>query len=254
MAFSDFGKHAAETADQWSAILELAAKWHFLSIRNLAIRTLTSLASPIDKIVLGRKHGIIEWLNDAYEAVCLRSDSLSLEEGWKLQMEDIIKISSLRYQIAKERFKRCPELSNLITITFGLAPPRSEAAHGGSESVTVVNSTAEMSVDKSVDAADTAVPQDLNTTLSVGQHQSSKKRQKLERKLKRAVEMEKLEAEQANKSASVETRDDVDERTLMKDPEAASAVMGPVTEESRNNDENIRRPDLVYKFKPLEPL
>jgi hypothetical protein len=60
------------------------------------------IASPIDKIVLGRKHDIEEWLGDAYEAVCVRDEPLTLEDGMRLGMEDVIKISATRQRIHRQ--------------------------------------------------------------------------------------------------------------------------------------------------------
>lgn len=88
--------YTASTVDEWTAILGVAAKWNFKSIRALAIRQLDSIASPVDKIVLGRKYEIVDWLSDAYKAVCMREDALSIEEGVRLGMEEVIKISALR--------------------------------------------------------------------------------------------------------------------------------------------------------------
>lgn len=60
---------------QWTLILYLAAKWEFENIRFLAIDSLTAHALPIDKIVLGCRYGITEWLPGAYEVVCTRGSA-----------------------------------------------------------------------------------------------------------------------------------------------------------------------------------
>ena len=124
-------------------------------------------------------------------------------------MEDVIKISNLRYQIAKQGVTQGPELSNLITTTFSLEPPCPEAIDGGNEPIAVVSPTMVVDDSKSVnvddstpvDVVDTApVPQEMKTTPDDGQTQISKRRRKKEAKLKRAVEQGKLEMEQAVKS------------------------------------------------------
>lgn len=88
------------------SILELAARWGFESIKLLAIEHLAQYDSPIDKIVLGRKYGIVEWLGGAYEAVCRRNGPLTHEEGIRLGMEDVIRISAVRqtYGITTPRY------------------------------------------------------------------------------------------------------------------------------------------------------
>ncbi|KZP06381.1 hypothetical protein FIBSPDRAFT_804941, partial [Athelia psychrophila] len=93
---TDFRHPTNKTTAQWTSILHLAAKWGFDSIQHLAIDNLTTTAIPVDKIVLGRRYGISDWLPGAYEAVCTRADPLTVEEGMKLGVEDIIKISAAR--------------------------------------------------------------------------------------------------------------------------------------------------------------
>lgn len=96
MLISDFRQPMKKTTDQWSSILHLAEKWGFENITLLAIDNLIVHATPIDKIVLSRRHGITNWLPAAYEAVCTRADPLTLEEGMKLGMEDAMRISAAR--------------------------------------------------------------------------------------------------------------------------------------------------------------
>ncbi|KZP18916.1 hypothetical protein FIBSPDRAFT_828733 [Athelia psychrophila] len=94
----EYGMYTASTVEEWTAILHLAEKWCFRSIRDLAIRHLTPIANDIDKIILGRQFGISQWLGGAYLAVCMREKNLTEEEGRGMDVEDIIKISSIRQQ------------------------------------------------------------------------------------------------------------------------------------------------------------
>ncbi|KZP08646.1 hypothetical protein FIBSPDRAFT_670202, partial [Athelia psychrophila] len=93
---SEYGMYTATTVDEWSAILHIAVRWSFGSIRALSIKHLAPIATDVDKIVLGRQYAIDEWLADAYLAVCIREQSLTEEEGTRLKVADIIKISSIR--------------------------------------------------------------------------------------------------------------------------------------------------------------
>ncbi|KZP25198.1 hypothetical protein FIBSPDRAFT_673074, partial [Athelia psychrophila] len=95
---SSFGLFSASTVDEWSRILRLADKWSFESIRALAITQLAPIASPIDKIVLGRRYGVNEWLPDAYETVCVRPAALTLDEGRRLGVDDVIRINAIRQE------------------------------------------------------------------------------------------------------------------------------------------------------------
>lgn len=76
--------------------MHLAAKWEFENIRLLAVDNLTAHALPVDKIVLGRRYGITDWLAGAYEAVCTRADPLTMDEGIQLGVEDVVRISAAR--------------------------------------------------------------------------------------------------------------------------------------------------------------
>jgi hypothetical protein len=69
---------------------------------------------------LGRKHDIEEWLGDAYEAVCIRDEPLTLEDGMRLGMEDVIKISAARQRIHRQPACLPSALTNFIRQTFGL--------------------------------------------------------------------------------------------------------------------------------------
>jgi hypothetical protein len=119
---SEFGLYTATTVDEWTAILDLAAKWNFRSIKTLAIKQLTPIASPIDKIVWGRKHQINEWLGGAYQSICAREEPLTYEEGIRLGMKDVIKISAIRHDIgSRTRSGPLPLLSNEeLQMNFGL--------------------------------------------------------------------------------------------------------------------------------------
>jgi len=125
---AEFGLFAASTVDEWTAILDLAAKWNFKSIKALAIRQLSPIASSIDKIVLGRKHDIHEWLGDAYRDVCVRPDPLTYEEGMRLGMGDVIDISAIRHDyglgvMLRSSFSLSGELQRRFGIDVETRPP-----------------------------------------------------------------------------------------------------------------------------------
>ncbi|KZP06384.1 hypothetical protein FIBSPDRAFT_1053565 [Athelia psychrophila] len=128
---TDFRRPTEKTTAQWTSILHLAAKWGFESIQLLAIDSLTATAIPVDKIVLGRRYGISDWLPRAYEAVCTRADALTIEEGVKLGVEDIIKISAARqaYGCAKARYET-KHLSGDLGCIFWLEKPFEELGVG----------------------------------------------------------------------------------------------------------------------------
>ena len=83
-----------------------------------------NLASPIDKIVLGRKHHVLDWLTDAYRMVCQRLEALTLEEANQLRLEDVVTISSLRQDIRSGGRRNLPPMDvslDVIPEAFGLS-------------------------------------------------------------------------------------------------------------------------------------
>ncbi|KZP19789.1 hypothetical protein FIBSPDRAFT_862273 [Athelia psychrophila] len=128
---ADFRRPTQKTTAQWTSVLHLAAKWGFESIRLLAIDNLAATAIPVDKIVLGRRYGISDWLPGAYETVCTRVDSLTVEEGMKLGVEDIIRIAAARqaYGCGKARYET-RHLSEDVGDIFGLEKPLKEVSVG----------------------------------------------------------------------------------------------------------------------------
>ncbi|EIN11457.1 hypothetical protein PUNSTDRAFT_131623 [Punctularia strigosozonata HHB-11173 SS5] len=95
----DYNKRMAETLADWTAVLHLSDMWGFRTIRELAMRKCFPLALPVDKIVLGRRYDIKGWLKDAYVAICQREEPLTLQEGKRLHLEDVIAISEVRQSI-----------------------------------------------------------------------------------------------------------------------------------------------------------
>ncbi|KZT27205.1 hypothetical protein NEOLEDRAFT_1034811, partial [Neolentinus lepideus HHB14362 ss-1] len=96
---ASFNEHTAKTLDEWTSILALSTQWGFDTIRLLAIRELFPLATAVDKIVLAHKYDVKEWLLDAYKEVCLRKDSLSVEEAKRIGAEDTARVAIVREKL-----------------------------------------------------------------------------------------------------------------------------------------------------------
>jgi len=130
---SDFRVRTPSTIDEWESVLDLAAKWNFQSIKLLAIEHITEIGSSIDKIVIGRRHGVIEWLGEAYEAVCTRKEPLTQQEGIRLGVENVVRISAVRqvYGLGVPRYEPVLLSSDLSKI-FGLDKMQQEL-HGTSD-------------------------------------------------------------------------------------------------------------------------
>ncbi|PPQ63759.1 hypothetical protein CVT24_004268 [Panaeolus cyanescens] len=89
---------------EWVSILSLSTRWSFADIRQSAVNHLAprGVTTAIDKIVLGTKYDVREWLAPAYEEVCLRERALDVEEGARLGSERVVKIFKLRVEFGLE--------------------------------------------------------------------------------------------------------------------------------------------------------
>ncbi|KAI0060590.1 hypothetical protein BV25DRAFT_1769606, partial [Artomyces pyxidatus] len=96
---SDFYTCDVHTSEDWASVLRLSTIWGFASIRKLAVERLETIASAVDKLVLGHAHDVNAWLLPGYVALCLRGIPLTLEEGRRLGMDDVILITSIRESI-----------------------------------------------------------------------------------------------------------------------------------------------------------
>ncbi|KZP11512.1 RHD3-domain-containing protein [Athelia psychrophila] len=68
------GVYTAVTVDDWTAILHLAVRWGFQSIKTLAITA---------------------WLHEAVTAVCMREQIVTKAEGRRMRVDDIIEINAI---------------------------------------------------------------------------------------------------------------------------------------------------------------
>lgn len=99
---SDFSKSDNKTVEDWTAVLSLASRWEFVSMRQLAINRLTRIASPVERITRAVKYDVKDWLLPAYTELCARDEPLNLEEGLKLGIRDVIFIGQLRSSVRRE--------------------------------------------------------------------------------------------------------------------------------------------------------
>lgn len=77
-------------------MLNIADRFAFISVRELAIRKLLAVATPIDKVVLGHRFAERRLLIPGYTALVSRYCSLTLDEALCLGMTDVVLISQAR--------------------------------------------------------------------------------------------------------------------------------------------------------------
>jgi len=107
LSFIYFGMHDDQqlSLDDWVSLLSFATRFVCEKIRRRAIRQIDNSDAqldPVEKVVLAVKHTIPQWLLPAYQELCERQDSLTLEEGMKLGMPTVIKLMRAREMLVHD--------------------------------------------------------------------------------------------------------------------------------------------------------
>jgi hypothetical protein len=117
--------------EEWTSVLHLASKWTFHTLRTQAIERLSTLATPVDKVILGRKYRVNGWLTEAYAMLCTRPESLSLDEGDRMTMEDVIKISEARQAIRSSAITAvADEIHSIVERLLDVPQPHEDRVEG----------------------------------------------------------------------------------------------------------------------------
>lgn len=83
--------------EAWISVLKVATQWDFSSVRSLAVAKLSNLlVTSADRVGVGKQFDVQGWLGPAYMDLCIREQPLSLQEGQKLGIDDVIEIYRLR--------------------------------------------------------------------------------------------------------------------------------------------------------------
>ena len=83
------------STDEWRKLLVISSKLDCGEVRTKAIDELTAKKtsmSPIDRIELGNKYNVPQWLPEAYAEAFVRDSHLTVEEGKKLGLEVTVKV------------------------------------------------------------------------------------------------------------------------------------------------------------------
>jgi hypothetical protein len=86
------------TVEEWTSILKLAHQWGFIEVKNLALRGLEQLSiPPLQKIVLYNRYAIdCRLLREAYTAIAVRDEPITIEEALELGLETVLKLARAR--------------------------------------------------------------------------------------------------------------------------------------------------------------
>jgi hypothetical protein len=102
------------TLSEWTDVLQLSTKWGFEHLRTAAITAILPLASAMDKLVLGRTYGFVDWVSDAYTDLLKREDDLTLDEAKKMALEDVVAIAKGRREARTQRIKPDAAIEEIV--------------------------------------------------------------------------------------------------------------------------------------------
>ncbi|KAF5336222.1 hypothetical protein D9758_014346 [Tetrapyrgos nigripes] len=111
---------SAETID-WKSVLKLATLWRFLNIRKLAIQHLASKSnfdkmSAHEKLSLGQKYHVVEWVRRGYIQFITRKKPLTVEEGENIGLSAAIRLFRLREKVWKKYMSKQLEDDDCFTV------------------------------------------------------------------------------------------------------------------------------------------
>ncbi|KAJ3536485.1 hypothetical protein NMY22_g6025 [Coprinellus aureogranulatus] len=93
--------------EQWIGVLRLSRQWDMPEVASLAIEKLSAVEmTPIEKVRLGKAHGVPEWLRDGYASLVAAISLSSLEELEPLGLQTACRILWARDQINAKAKKR----------------------------------------------------------------------------------------------------------------------------------------------------
>lgn len=106
--------------DEWCKLLAISSKLACEEARVRAIDELTankSKVSPIDRIELGNKYNVPQWLPEAYADAFIREGHLTKEEGGRLGLEITVKVLRGRDTCRKSGWNSSTSTSGDYNIT-----------------------------------------------------------------------------------------------------------------------------------------
>jgi hypothetical protein len=121
------------TLSEWTDVLHLSTKWGFEHLRTAAIMAILPLASAVDKLVLGRTYGFVDWVPGAYTDLLKREDDLTLDEAKKMALEDVVALAKGRREARTQRIKPDAAIDQIVQSLLPIAAPQVLASGPTSE-------------------------------------------------------------------------------------------------------------------------
>ncbi|KAK0459207.1 uncharacterized protein EV420DRAFT_308675 [Desarmillaria tabescens] len=91
----DAQKEPNLSMDAWFSVMKLSSLWRLADTRNVAISHLTTLLwkiDPVDRVILGRKYSVAQWLSSGYMDLVHRAELLTQEEAEKIGLDTALQI------------------------------------------------------------------------------------------------------------------------------------------------------------------
>lgn len=93
------GQEDLQASEDWLSALTIAEEFNFVDVRSLAHKKLETLDSPVDKILLGYKHGNRDSVLAGFYQICNRPESPRADEIRRLDAEDVALIMNARERL-----------------------------------------------------------------------------------------------------------------------------------------------------------
>ena len=106
---------------EWQSVLHLAVTWEMTQVRIFAIEKLSSCASSMTKIFLGRRYSHYPWIRAGFLDLCLRDGPLTDAEGSRLDWKEILKVSRAR-EIIRSKVIRLNRRREWENTNYGTCP------------------------------------------------------------------------------------------------------------------------------------
>jgi hypothetical protein len=114
MVIIRLGVTPISTLTEWTDVLHLSTKWGFEHLRTAAITAILPLASAVDKLVLGRTYGFVEWVPGAYMDLLRRTEDLTVAEARRMDVEDIVAVAKGRREARTQNVRPDKDIDEVV--------------------------------------------------------------------------------------------------------------------------------------------
>jgi hypothetical protein len=99
---------------EWTDVLHLSSKWGFEHLRTAAITAILPLASAVDKLVLGRTYGFVDWVPGAYMDLLKCTEDLTVAEARRMDVEDIVAVAKGRREARTQNVRPDKDIDEIV--------------------------------------------------------------------------------------------------------------------------------------------